>query len=171
MAPTRAGIVRQKAKGPIDPTFGKRVRTLRQAQSLTQETLAGSDFTKGFISLLETGRTRASMRAAEIIARRLGVPLTDLLAAPADSRQLELVLLQAEGDLAAGRASNALDRLRTLAARAPAELRPRAARLEGRALLALGRAQEAVAPLEEAVRGFRERRADDAKIRALFDLA
>jgi tetratricopeptide (TPR) repeat protein len=171
MPAPRTRIVRHKAKGPIDPTFGVRVRTLRQVQGLTQEALAGTDFTKGFISLLEGGRTRASLRAAEIIAKRLGVPVTDLLAPADDSRRVELTLLQAEGELTAGRADAALTRLRALAERTPKGLRPRALRLEGRALIALGQAKDAVAPLEEAVRGFRELGAHDAKIRALFDLA
>ena len=148
-----------------------RVRTLRQTQGLTQEALAGKDFTKGFISLLETGRSRVSLRAAEIIARRLGVTAPDLLG-PADvSRQSELALLQVEGELAAGRPELALTRLKGVSGSTPLNLRPRAQRLEGRALLALGRASEAVGPLEAAVRGFRERGAHDAKVRALFDLA
>jgi tetratricopeptide (TPR) repeat protein len=170
-AAPRTRIARQTAKGPIDPTFGLRVRTLRLAQGLTQEVLAGTDFTKGFISLLETGRTRVSLRAAEILARRLGVPVADLLAPAEDSRRIEVTLLQVEGDLAARRSDAALARVRALGGRTPKSLRPRALRLEGRALLDLGRAKDAVALLEEAARGFREQGAHDAKVRTLFDLA
>lgn len=72
-------VVRQKKKGPIDPSFGVRLRTLRLAQSKTQADLAGADFSKGFISLVETGRTRVSVRAADILAARLRVPLTFIL--------------------------------------------------------------------------------------------
>jgi transcriptional regulator with XRE-family HTH domain len=66
-------VVHQKAKGPIDPVLGNRIRALREAAGLTQGDLAGDDFTKGFISLVETGRTRMSLRAAEIFAKRLGI--------------------------------------------------------------------------------------------------
>ena len=72
-------VVRQKAKGPIDPTVGENVRKLRIEKGMTQAQLAGSDFSKGFISLLETGRTRASLRAAEILAKRLGITAPKLL--------------------------------------------------------------------------------------------
>jgi transcriptional regulator with XRE-family HTH domain len=72
-------VVHQKAKGPVDPVLGRRVRALREAAGLTQSALAGSDFSKGFISLVETGRTRMSLRAIEIIAKRLNVTTSELL--------------------------------------------------------------------------------------------
>jgi transcriptional regulator with XRE-family HTH domain len=72
--------VRQRKKGPIDPRLGERVRALRVAQKMTQAQLAGDDFSKGFVSLVETGRTRMSLRAAAIVAERLGVSLSVLLA-------------------------------------------------------------------------------------------
>lgn len=67
-------IVRQKAKGPVDPTIGLRIRQYREARNMTQAALAQPEFSKGFISLLETGRTRISVRALGVIARKLGVP-------------------------------------------------------------------------------------------------
>ena len=84
---TRA--VRQKKKGPVDPGVGLRIRTLRLERRLTQAQLAGRDFTKGFISLVETGRTRISMRAAEILARRLSVGVTELFTTPSGELQAE----------------------------------------------------------------------------------
>src|SRR6266508_943283 len=90
-------IVHQKAKGPIDPSVGHKVRELRTARAMTQAALAGPDFSKGFISLLETGRTRISLRAAHILAGRLGVEVTDLLASPTGDRQ-DLEDMGAEGE-------------------------------------------------------------------------
>lgn len=84
----RKRIVRQKAKGPIDPRFGKRVRELRLAAGMTQAQVAGNDFSKGFISLVETGRTRASLRAAEVLAARLKVSLAELVDATPKSETL-----------------------------------------------------------------------------------
>lgn len=46
---------------------------------MSQVGLAGGDFSKGFISLVETGRSRASMRAVEIFAARLDVTVAELL--------------------------------------------------------------------------------------------
>src|SRR5437016_996863 len=102
-APARR-VVRQRAKGPIDPALGARIRELRMALGLTQADLAGKDFTKGFVSLLETGRTRVSLRAAEILAGRLGTTTADLLASGrSDKSELELLLVRGDQQLAAGR--------------------------------------------------------------------
>ncbi len=87
----RKRVVRQKAKGPIDPRFGQRVRELRAAAGMTQAQLAGADFSKGFVSLVETGRARASLRAAQIFADRLRVPLAELVdPAPGQATALRL---------------------------------------------------------------------------------
>ena len=75
----RKRVVRQKAKGPIDPRFGNRLRELRASAGLTQAQLAGPEFSKGFVSLVETGRARTSLRAAQIFADRLRVPLAELV--------------------------------------------------------------------------------------------
>ncbi len=47
---------------------------------MTQAQVAGADFTKGFVSQVESGKSRISLRVAAIIAQRLGVPITLLLA-------------------------------------------------------------------------------------------
>lgn len=73
MSPRTKRTVRQKAKGPVDPSQGEIVRRLRVERDMTQAELAGDDFSKGFISLVENGRTRMSLRAIEIFAKRLGV--------------------------------------------------------------------------------------------------
>src|SRR5437867_11544934 len=75
----RKRAVRQRVKGPIDPRFGQRLRELRVAAGMTQADLAGAEFSKGFVSLVETGRTRASLRAAQIFAERMRVPLAELV--------------------------------------------------------------------------------------------
>jgi transcriptional regulator with XRE-family HTH domain len=72
--------VRQRKKGSIDPRLGERVRALRLAQNMTQAQVAGTDFTKGFVSQVESGKSRISLRVAAIIAQRLGTPISLLLA-------------------------------------------------------------------------------------------
>lgn len=73
VSPRPERTIRQKAKGPIDPSQGEIVRRLRIERDMTQADLAGDDFSKGFISLVENGRTRMSVRAIQVFAKRLGV--------------------------------------------------------------------------------------------------
>ena len=58
---------------------GARIRSLRTAKGLTQAQPADPLYTKAYISMLESGRTRASMKALEHIAGVLGVKPSDLL--------------------------------------------------------------------------------------------
>lgn len=172
-ATTTRRKTRQQAKGPIDPAMGLRVRELRTARGMTQAELAGSDFTKGFISLVESGRTRMSIRAAGILSSRLGVGVGDLVAAgrPGAESEVELSLLRAEAHLSAGRFAEALEVAGTVEGAVEGAARPRLARLRGRALLELGRPKEAVIGLDDALRLFRSTSQRDLAARALFDLA
>ncbi|MEK6225572.1 MAG: helix-turn-helix domain-containing protein [Chloroflexota bacterium] len=166
-------VVRQKAKGPIDPSVGHKVRALRLRRGLTQRALAGAEFTKGFISHLETGRTRASLRAAGIIAERLGVKVTELLAAPTGEQEArtELRLLDAERGLAAGQPAAALDLLATVHPLPAGLTRARLRRLTGRALLELAKPAEAIRPLTEALEIATREAAGELRTRVLYDLA
>ena len=164
--------VRQKVKGPVDPVLGQRVRALRVARGMSQADLAGDDFTKGFISLLETGRTRMSLRAAEIFARRLGVTASDLVrtSEPSMSATLELALTRAEGELGAGRPDSALELVESAAPRG-VQQSGRILRLRGRALAKMGRKREALKLLDEAHRSYRSKQDAEGAARTLFDLA
>jgi tetratricopeptide (TPR) repeat protein len=165
-------VVHQKAKGPIDPGLGNKIRELRIARGMTQAGLAGPDFSKGFISLLETGRTRASLRAAQILAGRLGVEVTDLVSAPSTDRQdLEFMLLRAEQELRAGQPKTALDISAKWTAKASGILRARFQRLHARALIETARSTDAVRLLDEALRSFRSLGAKEFVARTLYDLA
>jgi tetratricopeptide (TPR) repeat protein len=163
----------QRPKGPIDPTIGERIRTLRTARKLSQSELAGPDFSAGFISLVETGRTRISLRAAEILARRLDLPVSELVgpAATTGMRELEFTALRAEQDLAAGRSQDALDSAEVSLRKARGILKVQLMRLKGRALLDLGRGREAIVALDAALRSARDEKRQDLVIRLLFDLA
>ena len=55
--------------------LGDRVRTARKELALSQAQLAGEELTKGFISQLESGLVRPSIRSLQLIAARLGKPL------------------------------------------------------------------------------------------------
>ena len=150
--------------------LGDRLRTLRLSRGLTQSQLAGDDLTKGFISQVESGRTRLSLRAAQIVAGRLGVPISDVLGeTAAGERTAHAQLLEAEHELATGSPEAALRLSKQL--RSSAAYRPRVLRLQGRALLALDRAQEAITTLREAQRELRARGQLDLGARTAFDMA
>ncbi|HEY7623882.1 MAG TPA: helix-turn-helix transcriptional regulator, partial [Candidatus Limnocylindria bacterium] len=53
-------------------TLGERVRAARRELGMSQAQLAGEELTKGFISQVEAGLVRPSLRSLQIIATRLG---------------------------------------------------------------------------------------------------
>lgn len=61
------------------PTLGAKIRNLRLRMNLTQAQLAGKEFTKSFISQIEKGQTRPSLKTLEILARRLNQPISYFL--------------------------------------------------------------------------------------------
>ncbi len=165
-------VVHQKAKGPVDPSVGLKVRELRSARAMTQAQLAGPHFSKGFISLLETGRTRVSLRAAQILAGRLGVDVTDLLStADGQAQDLEFMLLRAEQELRSGDRKTAADIAATWARKASGILRARFQRLHARAMIETTRSTDAVRLLDEALRTFRSLGAKEFVARSLYDMA
>ncbi|HUG56174.1 MAG TPA: tetratricopeptide repeat protein [Candidatus Limnocylindrales bacterium] len=55
--------------------LGERVRAARRELGMSQSQLAGEELTKGFISQLEAGLVRPSIRSLQVIATRLGKSL------------------------------------------------------------------------------------------------
>ena len=60
----------ETAQKPV--TLGERVRAARRELGMSQAQLAGEELTKGFISQVEAGLVRPSLRSLQIIAGRLG---------------------------------------------------------------------------------------------------
>lgn len=56
-------------------TLGERLRAARHERGLSQAQLAGDELTKGFISQVESGLVRPSLRSLQVIATRLGKSL------------------------------------------------------------------------------------------------
>lgn len=139
---------------------------------MTQAELAADDFTKGFISLIENGRTRVSLRAAEILARRVGVSVSDLFSPTTSSeRELEFALLRAEQTLTEGKPKDALALAEQAEREASGLLRARFRRLRARALIETSRSRESVRLLEEALQTFRRLGVVELEARTMFDLA
>lgn len=81
--------------------LGERVRTARHEAGLSQSRVAGAELTKGFISQVESGQVRPSIRSLQLIATRLGRPLDYFLGDEplADSKRLAFHRLGAEAAL------------------------------------------------------------------------
>lgn len=63
----------------ITTRFGQRVRELRKAKGLSQETFAtGCGLDRTYISGIERGRRNVSLRNIEVIAKSLGISISEL---------------------------------------------------------------------------------------------
>src|SRR5213080_159526 len=93
---------------------GARIRSLRTARGLTQAQLAEPQYTKAYISMLESGRTRASMKALEHIAGVLGVRPADLLGGAPSPATPQYTLLEARRLVEQGRGGEATSMLEGL---------------------------------------------------------
>jgi HTH-type transcriptional regulator, quorum sensing regulator NprR len=75
--PARKGRVSPLPQGA--PHLANRLRTARLATGLTQQQLAGTRFSKGYISAIERGRMIPSLEALALLAARLSVTRAYLL--------------------------------------------------------------------------------------------
>lgn len=74
--------------------LGDRLRAARLARGMSQENLAQPEFTKSYVSAVERGKARPSLKALELMARRLGIPLNEfLLAAPVGENGMDVAAL------------------------------------------------------------------------------
>src|SRR3954464_14606026 len=75
--------------------LGQRIRAARHERGMSQENLAQPEFTKSYVSAVERGKARPSLKALDLMSRRLGIPMSELLAmsqptaAATDLRALE----------------------------------------------------------------------------------
>jgi len=103
---------------------GERIRRLRLERGMSQSELAAGRLSKGFISQIESGRSRPSPESLRFIALRLGVPLVALLPGLELAQQQAFLLRAAEAAVKAREAVEAetlLEEVRPLLS-APAEL-------------------------------------------------
>src|SRR6476661_3793757 len=78
-------------------SLGQRLRQARQERHMSQEKLAQPEFTKSYVSAVERGKARPSLKALELMSRRLGIPMNELLhAAPPAEDLPDLPALQAD---------------------------------------------------------------------------
>src|SRR5258706_11651137 len=82
MASEPRGSIRPGGSSVSDggKSLGERVRSARHDAGLSQAQLAGDELTKGFISQIESGLVRPSIRSLQHIASKLGRPLDYFIA-------------------------------------------------------------------------------------------
>jgi tetratricopeptide (TPR) repeat protein len=135
---------------------GERLRALRIAAGLTQTQLAGSRFSKEYVSQIERGKTRPTDDTVAWLAERLGVDVQYLArGVAADVRhRIEAQLERAEALSEAHQDLEAVDAFRearaSVAGLGSPELELRALAGEGWALQELGAAREAIEVLQVA---------------------
>jgi len=138
---------------PLALAIGERLRTARKRAGLTQQALAGSRYTKAYISALETGVAKPSMAALNYLSERLGLPASTFVSnSDATWTRLQADLLLASGDF-----ESAVEAYGDLLAASPSRI-DRAGALVGmaEALCRLDRAAEAIKPASEAIAIFTE---------------
>jgi HTH-type transcriptional regulator, quorum sensing regulator NprR len=155
--------------------IGVRIRKIRKEQGLTQEQLGSPQFTKGYISALERGSVRPSLKALEFIAARLELPLAYFVAVAQEGdgnsdrdRELESVqeelnyqynyahMLMREANNDSGNEAltviqAAEDSARSYQYRLPARIRYRAPLLRGQAHLRADEPAPGIRELEQAL--------------------
>ncbi len=83
-------------------TIGERIRAARQQAGLSQSQVGRPHFTRAYVSAVELGKIRPSMRSLEFLAERLGRPASSFLE-DASTRERELAVLRAKERLLTGR--------------------------------------------------------------------
>lgn len=144
--------------GSVDlQALGTRIRALRNERGLTQGELAGDTLSTGYVSRIESGGRRPTMKVLIELADRLGTTTTQLLHGIESSSydEVRLALDYAEIALESGEAADAESHARQALALAEAgQLRSFAARggyLLGRALEARGAYDDAITRFEQVV--------------------
>jgi tetratricopeptide (TPR) repeat protein len=153
---------------PLAAAIGIRIRAARRRAGLTQQALAGSRYTKAYISALETGIAKPSMAALNYLAERLGMPASAFVS----DTETVWTRLDADLRLASGDYAAALDAYQDLLDAEPTRS-DRAGILAGmsEALLRLDRGAEAVRPAAEATALFEELGRPTERAHAAFWLA
>ncbi len=106
-APRAAAPPGPTGEGNGHATVGERIRRLRLERGLSQSELGQPRLSKGFISQVESGRSRPSPESLRFIAARLGVPLLALLPGMEAANQRAFLLRAAGAAVAAGQATQA----------------------------------------------------------------
>lgn len=140
--------VREPKRDLLGPSVGKRIKAIRNKRGMSLAQVGGSELSRSFLSLVESGRSRISLRALAIVAEHLETPIVHFLEDEDTQRVAELGLDYAEIELERG---NPLDCVKALEAHSSAyKSEPRAQWLRGRAYMDLDEPAKATKVLREA---------------------
>ena len=147
--PARQNLVRKEEgrRDLLGADVGKRIRKARLEHEMSLAQLGGEDLSRSFLSLVESGRSRISLRALAIVAERLDMPMSYFLEDTDADKAAELLVDQAEAALARQRPEEALKILN--GTRIPTPLSARAAWIRGRAIRETGDPREAIPVLRQ----------------------
>ncbi len=114
-----AGAKRQGAprRDLLGSSVGRRIRARRTELGLSLAQLGGEELSRSFLSLVESGRSRISLRALAIVAERLESPLSYFLEDEEGARVTDLMRDYAEIELERDRPDEAIKILETKPAR------------------------------------------------------
>ena len=134
--------------------LGRRLRSIRVARGLTQGEVVGDTMSVAYLSRLETGARKPTVKALSALAARLDVSIDSLLAVEPgqDPDEVRLALDYAELALESGEPAEAAQHLDAALSRvgevAGTGLRDRAKLLHARSLEASGQEDDAIIELE-----------------------
>ena len=126
-----------------EETLGQRIHRLRKVRGMSLAKVSNPDFTRAFMSQIELGHARPSLRVLRVIADRLGTEVDYLLDGRLPGIERELALEKARVLVAQGRAQRALDALGPVVDAAEWPLGTDARLCQAEALRMLGRKEEA----------------------------
>ena len=136
--------------------LGSRLRAKRKALRMSQHQLGGEDFSPSYVSAVERGKIRPSLKALYILADRLGEPVTHFLQDDALGRTgdtLEETVAAATIAVARGQPQEAINKLEAVSLEGhTAELRARVHLTLGQAHIASHQPEQAHRSLQEALR-------------------
>lgn len=141
-----------KQADPVE--IGGRLRAVRVAKGMTQSDVAGDGMSIAYVSRMESGHRRPTVKALTQVARQLGVPVEQFLGVMSaqEADEVRLLLDYAELSLESGSPQEASTQLREAIERidaCPIEgVSERAKFLQARAHEALGHTDEAIVELE-----------------------
>ncbi len=150
---TQTGTARKTQRPPkrdlLGSEIGGRIKTVRTKRGMTLAQVGGEELSRSFLSLVESGRSRISLRALAIVAERLETPIAYFLQDEDVSRTAELGLDYAEIELERGNPAESVRIIQSGPTSYASD--PMAQWLLGRALMGTGDPQSATSVLRHAV--------------------
>jgi transcriptional regulator with XRE-family HTH domain len=124
-------------------SLGQRIRRIRGQRGMSLAKVGGNDFTRAFLSQIELGKARPSLRVLRVIAERLGTEVEYLLEGRQAGLERELALEMGRVLVARGEYRRALRALKPALSSYDWPLGTDARLVQAEAMIALGRKEKA----------------------------